>query len=81
MGEFSVVILISVVFLIVILFKTARVVPQRKEYIVERLGKYSRTLNAGLHILVPFLDVVRYTRTLKEEVIEVQSKIVLRRTM
>ena len=74
MGEFSVVILISVVFLIVILFKTARVVPQRKEYIVERLGKYSRTLNAGLHILVPFLDVVRYTRTLKEEVIEVQKQ-------
>ena len=56
------------VFLIVILFKAARVVPQRKEYIVERLGKYSRTLNAGLHILVPFLDVVRYKRTLKEEV-------------
>ncbi len=74
MGEFSIVVIISVVLLIVILFKTARVVPQRQEYIVERLGKFSRTLSAGLHILIPFLDVVRYKRTLKEEVFEVSKQ-------
>ena len=74
MGEFSVVVIISVVFLVVILFNTARVVPQRQEFIVERLGKYSKTLSAGLHILVPFLDVVRYKRTLKEEVFEVSKQ-------
>ena len=45
MSEFSVVIILSVGFLVIILFKTARVVPQRQEFIVERLGKYSRTLS------------------------------------
>ena len=74
MGEFSIVIIISVVLLVVVLFKTARVVPQRQEYIVERLGKYSKTLGAGLHILIPFLDVVKYKRTLKEEVFEVSKQ-------
>ena len=74
MGEFSIVIIISVVLLVVILFKTARVVPQRQEFIVERLGKFSKTLSAGLHILIPFLDVVRYKRTLKEEVFEVSKQ-------
>ncbi len=74
MSEFSVVIILSVGFLVIILFKTARVVPQRQEFIVERLGKYSRTLSAGLHILIPFLDAVKYKRTLKEEVIEVEKQ-------
>jgi regulator of protease activity HflC (stomatin/prohibitin superfamily) len=74
MGEFSIVVIISVIFLVIILFKTARIVPQRQEFLVERLGKFSRTLSAGLHLLVPFLDVVRYKRTLKEEVFEVSKQ-------
>jgi len=73
-NQFSIVIIISVVLLVIILFKTARIVPQREEFIVERLGKFSRTLSAGLHILIPFLDVVRYKRTLKEEVFEVTKQ-------
>jgi regulator of protease activity HflC (stomatin/prohibitin superfamily) len=74
MSEFSIVIIISVVLLVIILFKTAKVVPQREEFIVERLGKFSRTLSAGLHILIPFLDVVKYKRTLKEQVFEVDKQ-------
>ena len=74
MNEFSVVILITVILIVIVLFNTAKVVPQRQEYIVERLGKFSRTLSAGLHLLVPFLDVVRYKRTLKEEVFEVSKQ-------
>ena len=74
MSEFSIVVIISAVLLVIILFKTARVVPQRQEFIVERLGKYRRTLSAGLHMLIPFLDVVRYKRTLKEEVFEVSKQ-------
>ena len=74
MNEFSIVVVISVLLLVIILFKTARVVPQRQEYIVERLGKFSKTLSAGLHILVPFLDIVKYKRTLKEEVFEVSKQ-------
>ena len=50
---------------VVILLKTARVVPQREQFVVERLGKYSKTLDAGFHILVPFVDVVAYKHTLK----------------
>lgn len=62
------------VFIVVVLVKTAVVVPQRMEFIVERLGKYSKTLGAGFHILVPFLDRVAYRRSLKEVVIDVQSQ-------
>ena len=74
MGDFSVVLVGLVIFAIIILMKTAQVVPQRTEAVVERLGKYSRTLNAGFHILIPFLDRIAYKRHLKEEVIEVPKQ-------
>lgn len=59
---------------VILLVKTAVVVPQRSEYIVERLGKYSTTLGAGFHILIPFLDKIAYRRSLKEEVIDIASQ-------
>ncbi len=59
---------------IVLLIKTAVIVPQRIEYIVERLGKYNKSLSAGFHILIPFLDNVAYKRTLKEEVLDIASQ-------
>ncbi len=59
----------------IILSKTAVVVPQQSAYVVERLGKYSSTLNAGLHILIPFLDVIRYKHTLKEMAVDVPEQI------
>jgi regulator of protease activity HflC (stomatin/prohibitin superfamily) len=62
------------VIIVVILVKTAVVVPQRMEFIIERLGKFNKTLNAGFHILIPFLDRVAYKRSLKEVVIDVQSQ-------
>ncbi len=65
---------ILAVFVVIVLVKTAVVVLQRMEFIVERLGKYSKTLGAGFHILVPFLDRVAYRRSLKEVVIDVQSQ-------
>jgi regulator of protease activity HflC (stomatin/prohibitin superfamily) len=57
--------------IIVLLIKTAVIVPQRQEYIVERLGKYNGSLKAGFHILIPFLDKIAYKRSLKEEVMEI----------
>lgn len=66
--------LVLAVFVVVVLVKTAVVVPQRMEFIVERLGKYNKTLGAGFHILVPFLDRIAYRRSLKEVVIDVQSQ-------
>jgi len=51
---------------LVTILNTARIVPQKQAFIVERLGKYQRTLNAGFHILIPFFDRVAYKHTLKE---------------
>ena len=60
---------------LLILKKTAVVVPQQSAYVVERLGKYSSTLSAGLHILVPFIDVIRYKHSLKELALDVPEQI------
>jgi len=66
------IILIGVLLLaIVVFFKTIRIVPQKSASIIERLGKYSTTLDAGFHILVPFMDKVAYKHTLKEQAVDV----------
>jgi regulator of protease activity HflC (stomatin/prohibitin superfamily) len=67
-------VIILAVLVVVVLLKTAVIVPQKYEYIVERLGKYSRTLGAGFHILIPFLDRVAYRFMLKEEVVNIPSQ-------
>jgi len=56
---------------VVAILKTAIIVPQKTAYIVERLGKYRCTLEAGFHILIPFFDNVAYKHTLKEQAIDV----------
>lgn len=53
------------------ILKCIRIVPQKQAYIVERLGKYHKTLDAGLHILWPVFDNVAYKHTLKEQAIDV----------
>lgn len=60
--------------IVVAVIKSAVVVPQRSNYIIERLGKYSRTLDSGFHILIPFIDKLAYRHTLKEEVIDVDRQ-------
>ena len=67
-------IVIGSFFALILIFKSARVVPQRSELVIERLGKYNRTLGAGFHILIPFLDTVAYKRSLKEEVYDTASQ-------
>ena len=73
--DFSIPIAIALVvlfiFVAVVLSKTLRIVPQKQAFIIEKLGKYSKTLVAGFHILVPFLDKVAYKHTLKEQAIDV----------
>ena len=63
-----------VVFVVVVLVKTAVVVDQQYEYVVERLGKYCTTLEAGFHILIPFFDKVAYKRSLKEQSIDIPAQ-------
>ena len=73
-GELIVAIFLAFLVLI-ILAKTAVVVPQQSAYVVERLGKYSATMGAGFHILIPFLDVIRYRHTLKEVAMDVPEQV------
>lgn len=71
----SIVILVLLaILLIVILLKTAKVVPNQQAYVVERLGKFRTVLYAGFHLLIPFLDVVAYKRSLKEQVLDVPKQ-------
>jgi regulator of protease activity HflC (stomatin/prohibitin superfamily) len=59
------------ILVIILIVSTIKIVPQRSAFIVERLGKYSSTLGAGFHILVPFIDKINYKHTLKEQAIDV----------
>ena len=71
MNIVTIIILGIIILIIVAFFKTIRVVPQKSAFIVERLGKYNATLDAGLHILIPFIDNISYKHTLKEQAIDV----------
>ena len=66
---------IGAIFAIILVSRIARVVPQQQAWVVERLGKYSDTLQAGFHILIPFLDTVRYKHSLKEIALDVPEQI------
>ena len=72
MGPIGTAILIGlIIFFVVVFYKTIRIVPQKQAFIVERLGKYGGTLEAGFHILTPFIDKVSYKHTLKEQALDV----------
>jgi regulator of protease activity HflC (stomatin/prohibitin superfamily) len=64
-----IVILIVAAFVLITLARTIRIVPQARAGVVERLGRYSRTLNAGLTIVVPFIDRIREMIDLREQVV------------
>lgn len=68
---FTIIIVGILLFALIIFFKTIRIVPQKQASIIERLGKYTKTLEAGFHILTPFIDKVAYKHTLKEQAIDV----------
>jgi len=62
-------VLVIAVLVLVVLARTVRIVPQARAGVVERLGRYSRTLNAGLNIVVPFVDRLRDLIDLREQVV------------
>lgn len=64
---------------IIVLAKTAVVVPQQAAFVVERLGRYSATLQAGFHVLTPFVDVIRYKHSLKETAIDIPEQVCITR--
>ncbi|HET7763161.1 MAG TPA: SPFH domain-containing protein, partial [Phycicoccus sp.] len=57
------------IFVIIVIVRTVRIVPQQTAQIIERLGRYSRTLEAGIHFLVPFVDIVRANIDQREQVV------------
>ncbi|WP_370039091.1 SPFH domain-containing protein [Nocardioides sp.] len=67
----AILILLALIFLFVltVLAKTIRIVPQARAGIVERFGKYSTTLDPGLNVVVPFIDKVRYVIDMREQVV------------
>ncbi len=71
--------LLVVLFVVVMLAKTVRIVPQARAAIVERFGKYKGTLPAGLNIVVPFIDKVRYLIDLREQVVSFPPQPVITR--
>ena len=77
MGEYgSFIVALGFLFVaILILVKTAIVVPQQNAFVVERLGKYAKTLNAGFHILIPFIEKVAYKHTLKEQAADIAEQV------
>ena len=64
-----------VVVVVIVLSKTAIIVPQQSAFVVENLGKYSRTLRAGFHILVPFIERAAYKHSLKETSFDIDEQI------
>lgn len=78
MNSLYVALAISAVVIFVIA-KTAVVVPQQSAYVVERLGKFSRVLDAGFHILVPFIERVAYRHSLKERALDIIEQICITR--
>jgi regulator of protease activity HflC (stomatin/prohibitin superfamily) len=79
MTEALIVVFILALLVIIVIAKTAVVVPQQNAFVIERLGKYRGTLPAGFHVLVPFVDVVRYRHSLKETAIDIPEQVCITR--
>ena len=79
MTQALIVVVILAVLVVFVIAKTAVVVPQQNAYVIERLGKYRGTLPAGFHVLVPFIDVVRYRHSLKETAIDIPEQVCITR--
>jgi regulator of protease activity HflC (stomatin/prohibitin superfamily) len=77
--SFSYAFIVIAVIVVIVLAKTATVVPQQSAYVIENLGKYSRTLQAGFHILIPFVERVAYRHSLKEIAIDIAEQICITR--
>src|ERR671920_767532 len=67
------------VLVLIIIAKTAIVVPQQSAFVVERLGRYSGTLSAGFHVLLPFIDAIRYRHSLKEAAVDIPAQVCITR--
>ena len=79
MTEGLIVALVLFVLVVIVIAKTAVVVPQQSTYVVERLGKYRTTLGAGFYVLLPFFDRIRYRHSLKEMAVDIPEQVCITR--
>src|ERR1700690_227024 len=79
MDPLILVVAVLALLIIIVLVKTAVVVPQQNAFVVERLGTYSGTLGAGFHVLTPFVDVIRYRHSLKEQTYDIPEQVCITR--
>ena len=70
---------VVVVLVLIVIGKTAVVVPQQNAYVVEYLGKYRKTIQAGFHILIPFVEKISYRHNLKEHAVDIAEQICITR--
>ena len=74
-----IVLIVFAILILIIIAKTAIVVPQQSAYVVERLGRYSGTISAGFHVLLPFVDTIRYRHSLKEIAVDIPAQVCITR--
>lgn len=79
MEVFTIAVIGVVVLVIVTIAKTATIVPQQRAFVIENLGKYSRTLRAGFHILIPFVERIAYKHSLKEMAVDIPEQVCITR--
>lgn len=75
----SVVLIVVILFTLFVLLRSVKIVPQKQVKIIERLGKYHRTAEAGLNTIVPFFDAVRDTIDLREQITKIEPQPVITR--
>lgn len=68
---------VTILFICFVIYKTVIIVPERENVIVERLGKYDRTLAPGVFFLVPFFDKAAYKQEVREQVLDIPSQSVI----
>jgi len=71
----SIILIGLIIFALIVFFKTVTIVPQKSAFILERLGKYKDTLEAGFHVLIPFLANIAYKHSLKERAVDVPPQV------
>ncbi len=71
--------LVLAIIAVIFIVRTIKIVPQQSAYVVERLGKYDRTLTPGLKFVIPFIERVAYSHSLKEVPLDVPSQVCITR--
>ena len=79
MESFNIVMVVLVALVVFTVFKGVRIVPQGYKWVVQRLGKYSQTLEPGLNLIIPYVDDVSYKVTTKDIVLDIPSQEVITR--